>query len=69
MATSRELLRAAMLQADVLADHYVTSAAAADRSWRAMRTALLLIDRGSIVTARKVLQKALDRERRRGAQR
>lgn len=69
MATSRELLRAAMLQSDVLAEKYVTNAAAADRSWRAMRTALLLIDRGSIVTARKVLQKALDRERRRGAQR
>lgn len=69
MATSRELLRAAMLRADILADQYVTNAAAADRSWRAMRTAMLLIDRGSVVTARKVLQKALQREDRRGARR
>jgi hypothetical protein len=69
MATSRELLRAAMLRADILADHYVTNAAAADRSWRAMRTAMLLIDRGSVATARKVLQKALAREDRRGARR
>lgn len=69
MATARELLRAAMLRGEFMADQYVANAVAADRSWRAIRAAVILLDRGNIGAARRVLQKALDREDRRGARR
>jgi len=69
MTAERELLRAAMLRGELLADQYVTNAVAADRSWRAMWAAVILIDRGNVNAARRVLQKALEREDRRGARR
>lgn len=63
------LLAAAMLQGDRMADLLAKNALSADRSWRSMRAAVILIDRGSTTAARRVLQKALDREDRRGARR
>lgn len=63
------LLAAAMRQGDRLADLWAKNAVAADRYCRAMKAATILIERGNVNAARRVLEKALEREERRGARR
>ena len=66
---AERLLAAAMRQGDRLADLWAKYAVAADCYWRSMKAAVILIDRGNVDAARRVLEKALEREGRRGARR